>query len=908
MGCCSSVKRSEEEKINEFFKKLMKDNNFVFDIKNYKDNYDKISNKSGNNFKKLSRKQNVRVEFIKIIKKEGNNSINHINNIDEVNNILYRIIILTILLENKIKEENSKTDNNQNDKRNLLNLKIDILLQGYDFLNLQIDNLKTYKVIIYYLAKMFYLCFKELEDSSNNININIFINKIQLIIDNNCLDDEEESYIFIKDNLLSLSEFFHYNKNYILSEEQIINNLINLYSILLYHHYDYFYNNFSLIKENINKNMQNANKLMNLDLNDQNVLPNLKIIFEAINLTIINNDINTDINNDIKDINDIGMIIESIYYVLKISFQDINSGKNILNFLGIKLKEKNKDNNDNKFNDIILLILFYECCVNEDKKITLCLLEYLGEFFFDNNSSDKRNFNNIYYDILMDSYYLIYQDQALNKQYILLISQIFIKEIENKENSFFINQLIQTYYKKEKMANILIKMFFYFLIDISQYYQEKNSQIINNNDLVKKNNDIILKILNQIIKENFINTNGFSPLNHDNNYINSSTNSNTNKIYINGDNFNHPKLLINDYEIITNNFFDFNNLQKEILSNIEFYLCFHLFIIKYLDIKDLIYDLSKREAIHSNLFKIITKLEIMLIQSLSQENNNISSEQDNDNKNLYIKSILMAVQISLTVVEINNKDNIQDCYILFKSLEKNVQNLLGNNKKNKKGNKEIDYFNIKIIYSNTWFIISQFARLISIPYPFDKIHQEILDSINKIDENCGKYLTNIDINNFILYKKSKEPNFQYLKEILLEKEKKASYIEYSSFNKILDIIYSKLFEKKSSLHIFFDNQASNLNSKNLDKSVSKVSDNITEIQDVSLINHYTNNCNENYIDDISIHIIPQKNDLNNNDNSFINPNKKINLPSLNDNNIATDERMLSNSFTNDENPFQSIKI
>ena len=277
MGCCSSVKRSEEEKIYEFFKRLMKDNDFVFDIKNYKDNYDKISNKSGNNFKKLSKKQNVCIEFIKIIKKEDNNSINHINNINEIHNILYRLIILTILLENKIKEENSKMNNNQNDKRNLLNLKIDILSQGYNFLNLQIDNLKTYKVIIYYLAKMFYLCFKELEDSSNNINIIIFINKFQLIIDNNCLDDEEENYIFIKDNLLSLSEFFHFNKNFILSEEQIINNLINLYSILLYHHYDYFYNNFSLIKENINKNMQNANKLMNLDLNNQNVLPNLKI-------------------------------------------------------------------------------------------------------------------------------------------------------------------------------------------------------------------------------------------------------------------------------------------------------------------------------------------------------------------------------------------------------------------------------------------------------------------------------------------------------------------------------------------------------------------------------------------------------------------------------------------------------
>jgi hypothetical protein len=100
-------------------------------------------------------------------------------------------------------------------------------------------------------------------------------------------------------------------------------------------------------------------------------------------------------------------------------------------------------------------------------------------------------------------------------------------------------------------------------------------------------------------------------------------------------------------------------------------------------------------------------LEILLIQNLSQENNNINSDQDNDNKNLYIKNILMAIQISLKVIEINNKDNIiQDCFILYKSLEKNIQFLLGNNKKNKKSNKGIDNFNIKIIYSIIWFIIS----------------------------------------------------------------------------------------------------------------------------------------------------------------------------------------------------------
>ena len=58
-----------------------------------------------------------------------------------------------------------------------------------------------------------------------------------------------------------------------------------------------------------------------------------------------------------------------------------------------------------------------------------------------------------------------------------------------------------------------------------------------------------------------------------------------------------------------------------------------------------------------------------------------------------------------------------------------------------------------------------------------------------------------------------------------------------------------------------------------------------------------------------MHIIPQKDDMNNNtDNSFINPDKKIKLPSSEDNIIDTDERMFNNSLTNNENPFQNIKI
>ncbi len=133
----------------------------------------------------------------------------------------------------------------------------------------------------------------------------------------------------------------------------------------------------------------------------------------------------------------------------------------------------------------------------------------------------------------------------------------------------------------------------------------------------------------------------------------------------------------------------------------------------------------------------------------------------------------------------------------------------------------------------------------------------------------------------------------------------------------MDIIYSKLFGKDTSLHIFFDNQIANskyfynLETNSYNKSISKGSDNITEVQDNSMLNGYNNDLNENYIDDISIQIVEQKNKIKNNDsvseNIFMNNNSKINIPT-DDENLPTDERMLTNSITNEENLFQNIKI
>jgi len=909
MGCCSSVKHSEEEEIMNFFNKLYKENILNLNIKNYQENYNKISKLSGNNFKKLSKKQNVCVCFVKLLKKQENNIINSKHVDDEIQKILFHLIILTLLLEEKIKEELVFSDNNNIGKNNLINFKRDLLAYGFDLFNIQFTDLNTNKVIIYYLAKMFYLCFKDFIDANNYVSIHIFINKVNLIIDSSCLDDEEENYIFIRDNILSLSEFFHYNKSFILSEEDLVDVLIDLYATIFYYHSDYFINNFSIIKESINKNMRNAiNKFM--VFNKENILPSIKQTFDIINSDNSNNNA----NNDYKDIKDVNLIIESIYYFFKVSIQDISSGKNLLNSFGVKLDEKNKDNKDNnKFNDIILLILFYEFCTKEDQKLTLCLLDYIGELFFNKNSTIQIYTNNIYYDITLDSYYLMHKNETFSKQYIVLLSQIFTKEIENNNENPLLNQLIQIYYKKEKTMNKLIKLFFDFLLNISYYYKEKNHIINhynNNNDENMKN---VLLPLTNIIKTHFISkySSGFPPINNENNYINCSTNYNTYNLYNGGK--NHIKLEISDYELMIKNYFNFNNIKEENLYVIEFYFCLHLFIINNMDVKELIDDVSKRKKILNDLFKIITELEILLVKNSKKENNIINDEKEDNNKYILINNIIMAIQIILIILEINDKNYIQDCFILYKSLQNNVQILLQIDNKN--NDLEVHIFNLKIIYSIIFFILSQFIRLINIPYSINKNNMQILDCINQYNEKSGKYLSDINVPNFIIAKETIEANFQYLKELLLSKDKEndSNFINLNLFKQILDIIYSKLFGKESSLNIFFDNQIPNSNiytndeENNYDRSVSKFSDNITEPKDNSVINNYANNCNENFIDDISIHIIEQKNKMKNNSNEignlYVNQDSDINIPG----NYISD-RMSSNTFTNDENPCKNIKI
>ena len=139
-----------------------------------------------------------------------------------------------------------------------------------------------------------------------------------------------------------------------------------------------------------------------------------------------------------------------------------------------------------------------------------------------------------------------------------------------------------------------------------------------------------------------------------------------------------------------------------------------------------------------------------------------------------------------------HKYYIQDCYILYKSIEKNLKSLLQIQKNKEKGNNKINSFNIKVIYSIIFFILSQFIRLINIPNSMNKNNEDILDYIiNSIDEKSGEYLSTINISNFILHNNNSiKSNIQYLKEILLKNENKDSFfINYNTLKQILDIIF-----------------------------------------------------------------------------------------------------------------------
>ena len=920
MGCCENVQTPEEENILSIFNNKLKENGFYFSIKNYQDNYDKILKFSGNIFKRLSKKQNVRLNFIKKLREKETLFIN--NNkpkIEDVQKILYQIMLLTILLDTK-KEEVINTEEIHNDinQINLNNLKRELLEHGYNLFSMEFDDINNSKKVKYYLTKLFILCFQDFPDVNNYISLAVYIEQIKLVLDLANFTDEEERYIFVKDSVLTLGEYFNYN-NYVSFDEKINEIIIDLIVIVMNYWNDYFVSNITGIKDNINKNVRNAtDKLINYEEFNDNIetkLNNDNINFEDFNSDNINDDI---FQKDIK------LILESLYYIFNKIIQDIYMGKNIIINLGNKLISKN--DNKHQFNKIIIFILFYECYIKSNEKLILCFLEYITDLYITNDQLILID-DDIFYDIVLNSYYLLYKNEQLNKQYISLVTQIFIKEMGKEENKsqLLINQLIQIYQKKEK-TNKINKIFFYLIFNVGIYYNnlinsnyDKENSIVNiiNNEF-NKNKIIIKNILlnlNEIIKAYFMNNiNGFTPsikekgvvVLNTNNINNLSTNNVTYNVYNNENYINNLKISINNYEKIIANFFHFNNLKNEILENIEFYLYFHIFIINNMNILPLINELTQREKIYNNLFRIITHIEILSIQDSIQKKNNFINE--------YVNDIISSLQIILKINELNCPNNyIQDCYLFYKSLAKNIKALIDLDISKNIKSAKIASINLKIIYSIIFFILCQFINLINIPNSISQLNSQIIATIKTFNETCANLFSKINISNFIIYNNTSDnQNYFYLKELFSKENDENFSIEQDMFKQILDVVNVKLFGINSSLNIFFDNQIHNSNyidnmNNSLNKTLNKLSDNITVVNDNSIINQYKDDSKENNIEDISIHIFDSKKKSINDINTLIKKDSTINFPPDNDN-IISNDKIISNSFTNEDIQYQNIKV
>ena len=208
MGCCHPEQKIEENEIYSFFQKMEREQHFTFTIDNYEENYERIITLSSNKFKKLKKKQQVRIGFV-------NEILNNINKIyiDEkedrvTKSILFNLLILTLTLESYLKEIKANSDiniKNNNDMQQFL-LTIVIKILKKKFLNL--NNLK---VVLYYIAKLLDLLFPNINDISQYYNIEEFINLINDITDEVEILHSIEIYPFIKVNLSCLGECFMAN-------------------------------------------------------------------------------------------------------------------------------------------------------------------------------------------------------------------------------------------------------------------------------------------------------------------------------------------------------------------------------------------------------------------------------------------------------------------------------------------------------------------------------------------------------------------------------------------------------------------------------------------------------------------------------------------------------------------------
>ena len=601
MGCCST-KISEEKSIYNFFINMYKTNKFEFTIENYDNNYENIKKNSNNNFKKLEKKQEVRIKFLKMINRYIKSIKKNDNEDNYSNKALYIIIILTILIDNYLNQANNEEKKN-NDLYETL-LKISSELYFYNLTNLQ-----KYKIILYYLGKLFEILFKIPFSISNIFNINKYINCLNNITINSVLTDNE-FILFIKVHLISLGKYFEKvcEKTTInLLREENEKTLINYYLQILIDFKDFIINNNEIIKKNY---IYNSEKYLN-DKNF-NIYNNGNLLTEENNNILKNNNI------DLEKLNELENILDSFFYFIILSIKDkIKGYKLIKNFD----EEFNSHINNIKFNEVIILFLLNKTKSKINEPLISCLIDIIKEKINDE----------VYNNILLEFFIFIFEYNILKEYRIELLAEIFINNLDN-ENTI-IEKIVKFINNRDNELIFIIKL----ILNLSKIFKtiDYNKKII-----------LLQKISGNLLKSS---KNNFQLNNFDKDDIFTIIN-----------NFNIYNNTIKDENVKLNNTSEYDKNKNIIINYFKFFDAFINFTMMHINMEKVYDNIETKNIILSNILKYIFQYI-----NFSKDNNCIN--------NIYIEEIFSYFKLFINFINKYNFDlqSIFKSYKLLEKIFKN---------------------------------------------------------------------------------------------------------------------------------------------------------------------------------------------------------------------------------------------
>ena len=815
MGCRQQEQKPEENEIYIFFHKMEKETEFKFTIPDYDKNYEKILNLSKNKFKKLERKQSVRIGFIDEIMKTLN-KLNISEREDRITRkILFYTLVLTLTLNNFLKEngENESIKSNNDLQQSLLTMAVKTL--DYKF-----ENVQNLKLIIYYIAKMLAILFKEMNDIDQYINIEKYIKKISNVTEHESTLDEKELYPFLKVNLSCIGEYFISNYKETKLKTSSINIVINYFIYVFFAKTSFICENYYIYKQeifsekylmNINEQIYKNRKKHSKAVNKKRTVSSIRNINNIINTNI---DFNAEENKKEKDEGqikekntsnydllklrkdenflDLNEINDSFYYFFKSVIHDVTGGKNVFELLNYYMNDfitlKSNDMRFNaklpefhKANEILLLLVFVKCKLNSDNVILYSFLEF-------ENDQMKEGLKNkeFFYNFIIVFFRLFKDDKNLYDRNLILLSNVFILEIENMkdEGDTFLVERILNISEPFTVNDSRLGLFISFLSALCHILKERQ------NPTTTK--EVLEKICEIFDKLNGDNSNGLEDM--------MSLNSNQNKVIkynLNKDEFDNI-LKYCDFGEKKKNKSDYNNKkQKFDLFNsfLNFFVSLLSFIDSHFSFSEVYNDINCRKKLYQKVVSIITKLEI------------ISIEEDS----VYINEMLLLIRILIDIIKKNTSNYFDDFEMIYKYLNHNLYKL------SKLETEEINILCFKLIYSISIFIVTQLKKIFRIPSSMQKLHNEIIKEICKINSNYNYFLKNIDIGEYQNNTKFNDGTYKFYQNLMNEfsnkkddDDDKMIYLTNKEFKDLIDIVHNKIFGNNSPLIIYFKSQGNKL--------------------------------------------------------------------------------------------------